>query len=79
MGVALGHVPGALLVAHEDVADRRLEQRVVGGQDAATGQAEDHLDRLLLEALDEGSSASELHGSCPFRELVVGGSWCGAG
>ena len=41
VGVALGHVPGALLVAHEDVADRRLEQRVVGGQDAAAGQAED--------------------------------------
>ena len=32
VGVALGHVAGALLVAHEDVADRRVEQRVVGGR-----------------------------------------------
>ena len=67
MGVALGHVAGALLVAHEDVADRRLQQRVVGGQDAPAGQAEHDLDRLLLEALDEGLGSGELHGDA--------GSW----
>ena len=33
--VALGHVAGALLVAHEDVADRRVDQRVVDGEDGA--------------------------------------------
>ena len=31
--VALGHVAGALLVAHEDVADRRVDQRVVDRED----------------------------------------------
>jgi hypothetical protein len=49
VGVALGHVAGALLVAHEDVADRRVEQRVVRRQDAAAGQAEDGLDAFHLQ------------------------------
>ena len=49
VGIALGHVPGALLVAHEDVADRRLQQRVVGRQDAPAGEPEDDLDRLHLQ------------------------------
>ena len=50
VGVALGHVAGALLVAHEDVADRRVDDRVVHRQDGAAGQAEDDLDALHLEA-----------------------------
>ena len=33
--VAVGHVGGALLVPHEDVADRVVQHRVVGGQDRA--------------------------------------------
>ena len=49
VGIALGHVPGALLVAHEDVADRRLQQRVVGRQDAPAGEPEDDLHRLHLQ------------------------------
>ena len=49
MGVALGHVAGALLVAHEDVADRRVEERVVRRQDAAARQAEHDLDAFHLE------------------------------
>ena len=65
VGVALGHVAGALLVAHEDVADRRVEQRVVGRQDAPAGQAEHHLDAFHLEALDEGLGAGELHRVTP--------------
>jgi hypothetical protein len=52
--VALGHVPGSLLVAHEDVADTRVDQRVVDGQNGAAGQAEDGVDPLLFEALYEG-------------------------
>ena len=51
--VALGGVPSALLVAHEDVADRRVEQRIVGGQDRATGDAEDRLGTDVLERLDQ--------------------------
>jgi len=49
MGVALGHVAGTLLVSHQDVADRRVEQRVVRGQDAAAGQTEDGLDAFHLQ------------------------------
>ena len=75
VGVALGHVAGALLVAHEDVADRRLEQRVVGRQDAAAGQAEHDLHRLLLEALDEGLGAGEFHGErAPGRRVRADGT-----
>ena len=39
--VAVGHVRGALLMAHEDVVDGKLAQRVVDGQDGAAGIAED--------------------------------------
>ncbi len=35
VGVPLGHVAGTLLVAHQDVADRGIEQRIVRRQDAA--------------------------------------------
>ena len=62
VGVALGHVSRALLVTHENVPDRRLEQRVVRGQDAAPGQPEDDFHRLLLEALDERLRSGELSG-----------------
>jgi hypothetical protein len=61
VGVALGHVAGALLVAHEDVPDGRLQDGVVGRQDAPAGQAEGDLHPLHLEALDEGLSPGELH------------------
>ena len=54
VGVALGHVAGALLVAHEDVADRAVEERVVHREDAPAGQAEDRLDALHLEGSDQG-------------------------
>ena len=53
VGEPLGHVAGALLVAHEDVADRRVDDRVVHGEDGAAGQAEDDLDALHLEGLDQ--------------------------
>ncbi len=45
-GIALGCVPGALLVPDEDVPQRRRQQRVVGRQDRATGQPEYHFDAL---------------------------------
>ena len=77
VGVALGHVAGALLVAHEDVADRRLQQRVVGRQDAAAGQAEHDLHRLLLEALDECLGAGEL--AWDVLLVLAGRRWWGTG
>ena len=61
VGETLGHVPGALLVAHEDVADRRVEDRVVDGKDRAARQSEDDLDTLELEGLDQRLSSVELH------------------
>ena len=70
--VALGHVPGALLVAHEDVADRRVEDRVVDRQDRPAGQAEDDLDALVLEALYECLCSGQSHRCAP-RLLRSGG------
>ncbi len=60
-GVPLGHVTGALLVADQDVADGRVDDRVVDGQDGAAGQAEHDVDPLHLEALDEGLGPGHLH------------------
>ena len=61
VGEPFGHVARALLVAHEDVADRRVEDRVVDGEDGAARQAEHDLHTLELEALDEGLAPVELH------------------
>ena len=47
VGVTLGRVPGALLVADVDVPDRRIEDRVVDGKDGAPREAEGDLDALL--------------------------------
>ncbi len=59
--VSLGHVSRTLLVAHEDVSDRRVDERVVDRQDRAAGQAEHHVDALALEALDQGLGSGEFH------------------
>ena len=64
VGVPLRHVPGALLVAHEDVADRRVDERVVDREDRTAGKAEHDLGVFHLEALDERLGAGELHGEC---------------
>ena len=49
-----GRVPGALLVADQDVPDLRgVQQRVVDGQDRAAGDAEDDLAADLLQRADE--------------------------
>jgi len=52
-GVPFGHVTRALLVAHQNMADARVDQRVIDRQDGPAGQAEDGVDALLFEALDE--------------------------
>ena len=49
--VTLGHVASALFVAHEHVAYRRVEDRVIGRQDGAPRQAENDLGVLHLQAL----------------------------
>ena len=60
--VTLCHVARPLLVAHEDVADRRVDDGVVYGQDASTGEAEHDLDALGLKAFHEGLCSGQLHG-----------------
>ena len=61
VGVTLGRVSGALLVADVNVPDRRVEDRVVDGKDGAPREAEGDLDALRLEALDQGLCSSHFH------------------
>ena len=59
--VAFGGVRGALLVAHQDVADLVLaEERVVDRQHRAAGIAEHVLDALVLQRLDDHFGAGHL-------------------
>src|SRR5437588_9664052 len=63
---------GALLVAHEDVADGILmEYRVVDRQDGAAGIAEDHVDALILQGFDDHFGTAHLlhHGPSPSGSL----------
>ena len=69
VGVALGHVAGPLLVADQDVADGRLQEGVVDGQDGPAGEAEHDLRPFHLQALDERLGASDLRGPDPFGGL----------
>ena len=77
-GVALGRVAGALLVAHEDVADLdRVQQRVVRREDRAAGDAEDRVDVHRLEGQDQALRPGDLD-----RGLArgpAGRSWAGEG
>ena len=52
--VALGSVSAAGLVAHEDVADAAVDERVVGGKVGAPGEAEYDVHTLRLQALHDG-------------------------
>jgi hypothetical protein len=55
-------VPGALLVADQDVPDLGVEERVVGRQDRPAGDAEDHLDADGLQRSDEALRAGDAGG-----------------
>jgi hypothetical protein len=56
--VALGHVPGALLVAGKHVPHGRPPRdRVVGGQDRPTRNPEHDVDALCLERAQNGVGA----------------------
>ena len=60
-GVALGRMPRALLMAHEDVADLLgVHQRVVQGQDRAPGNAEDIRDAGGLQGPHQTLSAGDV-------------------
>jgi hypothetical protein len=58
--ITLGHVTGTLLVTHQDVANSRLEQRVVCRQDATTWQTKHHIYVLHLEAANQCFCAGDL-------------------
>src|SRR5204862_1015220 len=60
-GVSLGRVAGALLVTAEDVAERRVEERVVGGKDRPAGDAEYEVDVLALQGFEQRLRAGDLH------------------
>ena len=52
-GIAVGHVRRALLVAYQRVADRVVEQRVIGGENRAARIAEDVRHAFAHQALPE--------------------------
>jgi hypothetical protein len=59
-GVALGGVAGGRLVAHQDVADRRIVEGVVDRQARPAGDAEDRVDAGALERADQGVCAAHV-------------------
>src|SRR6185436_3213369 len=82
LGVALGGVAAALLVAHLDVAELGVDHRVVGRQVRPAGDPKDVLDALGLEAFHQrvGSAHEELamvpaRPLCPARAEGGGYAW----
>ena len=60
--VAVGHVRGALLVAHQHVTDGKLAQRIVGGQNSAARIAEDVRNALAHQRGPQNLSARQARG-----------------
>ena len=58
---AIGHVRGALFMAHQDVADRVVEHRVVRRQDCAAGVTEHAGDAFAHQALPQDLGSGLLH------------------
>ena len=72
--VAVRHVGSTLLVAHHDQLDVRVDESVEHGHGGPTGEAEDVLDPLPLETLDELLGAGRrVGGHAGLQETVVGG------
>ena len=55
--IAIGHVRRALLVAHQNVANGAVPQRVVGRQDGAARIAEDGFHALAFQTFPQNSRA----------------------
>ncbi len=64
-------MPGALLVADQDMPDRGVEQRVVCGQDGPARDAEHHVHPERLQRTDEGRGAG--HRLVHDRPALAGG------
>ena len=74
--VAVGHVRGALFVAHQHVADRVVEHRIVRRQDRAARIPEDGRDPFTDQAFPEDLCAGAFHGvarllSCCAAHAVI--------
>jgi hypothetical protein len=52
-------------MSDKNVANLRIENRVVYGQNRSTGETEHDLNVTHLKALDESLSAGQFHGSSP--------------
>jgi len=50
LGEALGHMSGSLFVSCQDVADRAVDQGVIGGENGAAGHPEHDVNPFVLEA-----------------------------
>ena len=73
-GVPARHVPCTLFVAGEDVADRAVEQRVVGREDRPAGHAEYDIHPLVFEGSDECLGSREgLHDSSANKKASLEG------
>ena len=64
--VAVGHVRRALLVAHQDVMNRAVPQRVVRRQNRAAGISEDVLHAFALQTFPKNLCSSFRHDRFPF-------------
>ncbi len=62
-GVAIRHMRRALLVAHQDVVDIAVLQRVIRRQNCASGIAEDMLYAFALQAFPQDLCSRFCHGS----------------
>src|SRR6266508_2295615 len=52
---------GSLFVPVQDVADGRIEQRIVRGKDGSAGDAEDDVHALALEGVEQRVGPRDLH------------------
>src|SRR5712692_3033201 len=66
-GVTIGHVCGALFVAHEDVVQLRFAERVVHREDSAAGIAEDFAHAETRERFAKDFRTGELHRVLAFK------------
>ncbi len=64
-GVAIGHVRSALFVAHQNVMELGLSDRVVDWKNRATWVTENVADTQVLERFAEDLRTSELHSVLP--------------
>ena len=63
--VTIGHVRGALFVAHQHVANRVIEQRIVGRKNSAARVPEDGVHALFHQARPDDVSSTLFHKGIP--------------